>query len=285
MNGFGKTLAGSVILHAALLAAVAFVFASGAGRVFITPVYTVDLVSEGPRPARQASPPAPQKPEAAKAEPAPPEPAVPKATAQAAPKAQAAKSSKDALTIKKKPSVDEALKKIEKKVERRKDKALVASSIDDLKKKMEKERQSRDERVSSLREEIGSRAGAAKPREAPPALKPPASPAANAAGGAARADLEKKYPAFYGVIRDKVQENWIYPQGLKDNRISVIVSIKIARTGKLLDVAVEKSSGNQAFDSSLLNAVRKAAPFPPLPVDMEGSFLETGLRFCPGCEQ
>ena len=280
MNGFGKTLAGSVILHAALLAAVAFVFASGAGRVFITPVYTVDLVSEGPRPARQASPPAPQMPEAAKAEPAPPEPAVP----QAAPKAQAAKASKDALTIKKKPSVDEALKKIEKKVERRKDEALVASSIDDLKKKMEKERQSRDERVSSIREELGSRAGAAKPREAAPALKPPASPAANAPGGAARADLEKKYPAYFGIIKSYVDENWQYPMGV-NNSIEIIVSVKIARTGKLLDVSVEKSSGDKAFDASLLKAIKKAAPFPPLPVDMEGSFLETGLRFCPGCEQ
>lgn len=288
MNGFGKTLAGSVILHAALLAAVAFVFASGAGRVFITPVYTVDLVSEGPRPVRQASLPAPQKPEAAKAEPAPPEPAVqksaPQAAAQAAPKAQAAKSSKDALTIKKKPSVNEALKKIEKKVERRKDEALVASSIDDLKKKMEKERQSRDERVSSLRQEIGSRAASAKPREAAPALKPSASPAANAAGGAARADLEKKYPAYFGTIKSYVDENWQYPMGVNDS-IEIIVSVKIARTGKLLDVSVEKSSGDKAFDASLLKAIKKAAPFPPLPVDMEGSFLETGLRFCPGCEQ
>lgn len=277
MNGFGKTLAGSVILHAALLAAVALVFASGTSRVFISPVYTVDLVAQGPRPARQASP-APAA-EAVKEEPAP-QPVVPKAAAQAMPKAQAEKVSPDALTINKKPSVDEALKKIEKKVERRKDEALVASSIDDLKKKMEADRQSRDERVSKLREEISSRAASPK---ATPALKPQASTAQNPAGGSAKADLERKYPAYYGVIRDKVQDNWIYPEGLKDDKISVIVSIKIARTGKLLDVSVEKSSGDKAFDASLLKAVKKAAPFPPLPVDLEGSFLETGLRFCPGC--
>lgn len=271
MNGFGKTLAGSVILHAALLAAVALVFASGASRVFITPVYTVDLVAQGPRPG-----PAPIA-EAVKEEPAPPEPAVQKA----APRAEPVKVSPEAIKVKEKPSVDDALKKIEKKVERRKDEALVASSIDDLKKKIETERQSRNERVSKLKEEISSRS--ATPKAAAPALKPQASTAQNPAGGSAKADLERKYPAYYGVIRDKVQDNWIYPEGLKDGAISVIVSIKIARTGKLLDVSVEKSSGDQAFDASLLKAVKKAAPFPPLPVDMEGSFLETGLRFCPGC--
>jgi TonB family protein len=269
MNGFGKTLAGSVILHAALLAAAAFLFASGANRVFITPVYTVDLVAQGPRPG-----PAPSA-EAVKEEPAPAQPV------QATPKAEPVKVSPEALKVKEKPSVNDALKKIEKNVERRKDEALVASSIDDLKKKMEAARQARNERVSKLKEEIGSRA---TPKAASPS-RPQTSTAQNPAGGAAKADLERKYPAYYGVIRDKVQDSWIYPEGLKDDKISVIVSIKIARTGKLLDVSVEKSSGDQAFDASLLKAVKKAAPFPPLPVDLEGSFLETGLRFCPGCAQ
>jgi TolA protein len=203
------------------------------------------------------------------------------------PKAESSKASAEAVKIKAKakPSVDEALKKIEKKVERKQGEAMVASSIDDLKKKLETERQARGERVSRLKEEIGSRPATAKPQETRAALKPQSSAALNPAGGASKANLEAKYPAYYGVIRDKVQDNWIYPEGLKDNKISVIVSIKIARTGRLLDVSVEKSSGDPAFDSSLLKAVRKAAPFPPLPVDLEGSFLETGLRFCPGCVQ
>lgn len=271
MSGFGKTLAGSVILHAALIAVVALLYASGAGRVFITPVYTVDLVAQGPTPGQ------PPVAEAPKEEPAPAPPAP-----KAEPRTETRKVSPEPLKVREKPSVNDALKKIEKKVERRKDEALVASSIDDLKKKIEADRKSRDERVSKLREEISSRA-APKPAEAAPAVRPSARPPMNPAGGAARANLESRYPAYYGILRDKVQENWIYPEGLKDDRISVIVSIKIARTGKLLEVSVEKSSGDQAFDASLLKAVKKAAPFPPLPVDMEGSFLETGLRFCPGC--
>jgi TonB family protein len=277
MSGFGKTLAGSVILHAALIAAAALLYASGAGRVFITPIYTVDLVAPGPVPDPKAPAAEPEK-----IEPAPPD-AAPKTEPKAEPKPETQKVSPESLKVKEKPSVDDALKKIEKKVERRKDEALVSSSIEELKKKMEADRKSRDERVSKLRDEISSRATPKPAQTAPAAPKAPAVAPRNPAGGAARASLESKYPAYYGLLRDKVQENWIYPQGLKDATVSVIVSIKIARSGKLLDVAVEKSSGDKAFDESLLKAVKKAAPFPPLPVDMEGSYLETGLRFCPGC--
>lgn len=267
MNGFRKTLAGSVLFHAALLAAAALVY-SGANRVFITPVYTVDLVAPGKMPGNPLP-----VPEPAQTEPAKPEPPAPAAEPQ---KIEAVEAPKDTVKIKEKPSLEDALKTIKKKVEKRKDEALVASSIDDLKKKIEATRASK-ERVAKLREELAARANT----EAKAAPAPPVNPAAG--GGAARANLEERYSAYYGVLRDKVQENWIYPQGLKDNRISVIVSIKIERGGKLLEVSVEKSSGNRAFDDSLLKAIKKAAPFPPLPVDLEGSFLETGLRFCPGC--
>lgn len=278
MSGFGKTLAGSIILHAALLAAAAFVY-TGANRVFITPVYTVDLLSG---PAAQKAKAAPPAQDEARSEPAPP-PAAPveKPRAVEPKKAPPVEVSKDALKVKEKPPLEEALRKIEKRVEQRKNEALVDTSIDELKRKMEASRLSK-ERVSRLKEELASRA--ASPPAAP-AAKPAQAENSAPGAGAARPSLEERYSAYYGVLRDKVQENWIYPQGLKDNRISIIVSMKIARNGKLIEASVEKSSGNKAFDDSLLKAIKKAAPFPPLPTDLEGNFLETGLRFCPGCMQ
>lgn len=267
MNGFRKTLAGSVLFHAALLAAAALVY-SGGSRVFITPVYTVDLVAPGQMPGKQVPAPEPVP----TVEPGQPEPPAPAPQQKTDP----VEAPKDTVKVKEKPSLEDALKTIQRKVEKRQDKALIDSSIDDLRKKMEASKASR-ERVDKLREELAARANT----QAKAAPAEPMNPAAG--GGAARANLEEKYSAYYGVLRDKVQENWIYPQGLKDNKISVIVSIKIERSGKLLEVSVEKSSGNKAFDASLLTAIKKAAPFPPLPVDLEGSFLETGLRFCPGC--
>jgi outer membrane biosynthesis protein TonB len=40
-------------------------------------------------------------------------------------------------------------------------------------------------------------------------------------------------------------------------------------------------SGNQQFDTSVMNAVKKANPLPPLPDDFRESFLEIGIRFIP----
>jgi len=278
MSGFKKTLAGSVAVHAAALAAAALIFSSGADRVFITPVYTVDLVSQGPVRARQAqSAPAPE----------PPAPEPQRAPEQAPAKQPAAPAAPAAETVKikapapAKPSVDEALKKIEEKVDRRKDEKLVASSIDSLKKKLEAERLSRVDRVARLKEEIGSRASSTGSAQA---AKSSPDSGRSAGSEAPRVDLEKKYSAYYGTIKAQVNENWSHPVGVKDN-ISVIASIKIARDGRLLDVTVEESSGNRAFDDSLVKAVRKAAPFPPLPADLEVQLLDLGLRFCPDCAQ
>jgi TonB family protein len=80
-----------------------------------------------------------------------------------------------------------------------------------------------------------------------------------------------------------VQENWSYPEAYQRAGLSMIVSLRIARTGKLISVWVEERSGNPRFDSSLVNAVKKAAPFEPLPQGFDGAWLETGLRFCPEC--
>ncbi len=59
----------------------------------------------------------------------------------------------------------------------------------------------------------------------------------------------------------------------------VLVSVRIARDGVLIDSWIEKGSGNRLFDDSALKAVKKAAPFPPLPEAFDGDYLEIGFRF------
>lgn len=277
MQGFGKTLAGSAAFHAILFALAFFVFGTEQGRVFIAPVYTVDLV---PGPKAQA--PKPDTAPAAKKEPAP---VAKEAPAEPEP-AQKTPVSKSAPTvkIKEKPaSIDEAVKALSDKVQRRKDEEALTSSIEDIKKRVEAKKEA-SERLSQLREELSTREQKQAP--APEAAKKPSAQATTAARTpSAGGRIESKYPAYYGIIRDRVQQNWIYPPGTKDSRASVIISLKIARNGKILDASVEKSSGNTVFDESLLSAVWKASPFPPLPAEFEGNYLETGLRFCPGCQQ
>ena len=46
--------------------------------------------------------------------------------------------------------------------------------------------------------------------------------------------------------------------------------VTIARDGRLLDVAISRSSGYHDLDNAVLEVIRSQAPYPPLPSDMMG---------------
>lgn len=52
------------------------------------------------------------------------------------------------------------------------------------------------------------------------------------------------------------------------NRGVVLTRLDIARDGRLIDVVVLRSSGHPTFDHSVATAIRRSAPFPPLPPDL-----------------
>ena len=51
----------------------------------------------------------------------------------------------------------------------------------------------------------------------------------------------------------------------KSDGLKVTLRYNIARTGSVSFMRVEKTSGNQSFDDSAVQAVRRASPFPPPP--------------------
>lgn len=295
-KGLGKVLAGSLVLHLIVIAAAIFLYKAEPKR-FITPVITVDLVGSGARLSKEA-----EVKEPPQASPPAPEPSSPKSEAkkEAMPEKTAAKeAAKEKAFVKTKEpaSIDGALKRIKENVRKKEENTLVSSKIDEIKKKQEASSKELSSKLAELRKEIGTKG--LRPKEAPPKeAAPEARPYAKAAvqgvspghigprgNGLTGENLRTQYPAYYSIIHDRVQENWIYPEGFEYRNISVIVSIKIGRRGELLDISLEKSSGNARFDESLTNAVKKASPFPPLPEGLSGKFLETGLRFCPKCTE
>ena len=61
-------------------------------------------------------------------------------------------------------------------------------------------------------------------------------------------------------IRQQIQDNWNFPIGV-DKGLSVVVRVQTSADGNLSAMPqIVQSSGNQAFDNSLVAAVRKAAP-------------------------
>lgn len=282
-HGFWKSIAGSLAFHAIVISAALFVY-KGEPKVFFTPAYTVDLVGrpavpskkEEPRPKAPPQEELPQKEEPVKAESPRQEP--PPKEREIEKRSEPKKTGENTVKLRikeeaKKEDVSEALSRIKENVRKKDDQEALSSSIERIKKKKELEAKENAKKLDELRKRLLAREGSQKTQ--PPAASP-------GAPGPARTDMESKYPAYYGLIRDKVQANWTGLEEYGEN-ISVIVSIKIARNGQLVSSWVEKSSGNQRFDKSLLNAIKKASPFPPLPHEFDGDYLETGFRFCPNC--
>ncbi|MFQ5465696.1 MAG: TonB family protein [Thermodesulfobacteriota bacterium] len=280
---FYKVLVGSLAAHLAFFAFGLFIHAPGVRRTFFAPVYTVTLVE--PR--------APAKRPAARKK------AVKKAVKTRTKKTVTPrKRAKETVTVKKAKktpaaapaaparketvSLERALAGIKERVEKKEAEELVARRIEELKEKQARESEAVERSIEELKKSI---AAMGEPPSAPPApeVAEEAAPAAAPSGRITMENLKAEYPEYYRAIRDRVWENWIYPMDLGGKDVEVIIAIKIGRSGELLDREIEKSSGNRILDQSLVGAIMKAAPFPPLPEGMAGEYLDTGLRFCPGC--
>jgi len=63
-----------------------------------------------------------------------------------------------------------------------------------------------------------------------------------------------------------------------NQRGRVVTRVTIARDGGLIDVSLDSSSGRPALDAAELDAIRRAAPFPPVPANMPGDPVILVLR-------
>lgn len=93
-------------------------------------------------------------------------------------------------------------------------------------------------------------------------------------------ELSMRMKVYYTIIWSSIKEQWALPKGiLTDNNLEAIIDAKILRNGKLADWSFEKKSGNKYFDESVVKAIKKASPFPPLPEWLDDSMIELGIRF------
>ncbi len=91
---------------------------------------------------------------------------------------------------------------------------------------------------------------------------------------------------YQGIFSTMIQKKWVFNERLakldrNDKQIKVLVMIKILSNGELGDIWIETKSGNAFLDKSAVRAIKKAAPFPPLPKEFQRHTYEIGLRFSP----
>ena len=72
---------------------------------------------------------------------------------------------------------------------------------------------------------------------------------------------------YPGKVAGKLRRSWRFPRSLrgKASRGEVLVSFTVAANGSASGVRVARSSGSSDLDRAAMDAVRRAAPFPPIP--------------------
>lgn len=85
-------------------------------------------------------------------------------------------------------------------------------------------------------------------------------------------------PTWYiSLIQKKIKENWNVKDLLSD--LSAIVSFRIYREGKVENIVIEKSSGYEKFDNSIIEAIKKINHWPSFPENIKDRYLDIVIEF------
>jgi len=90
-----------------------------------------------------------------------------------------------------------------------------------------------------------------------------------------------RFNRYYTAVYSKIYNSWVLPGYGSKRQLEAVVNIRIAKNGKILSTSFEQRSSSAYFDRSVLRAIKKADPLPPLPVGFNEKYLELGIRFIP----
>lgn len=220
-----------------------------------------DPKPEPPKPVEPAKPepkpkPEPPKPEPVKPQPKPeppkPDPAKEKQELEKQKQAEKEKQVEKQKLLEKEQAKLEAAKEAARKAEQQKQEA------EKQKQEAEKKRKEQEEAQRKKQQDEAAR----KQREQAEKVALAKAMAAEEQAMAA-ANAQEAVTSYMALIQRAIQNNWSRPPTTR-NDMRVILSIQMLRTGEFVDVAVVKSSGNDAFDRSAVAAVKRTAQIPEL---------------------
>lgn len=87
---------------------------------------------------------------------------------------------------------------------------------------------------------------------------------------------------YFGLLNAVVKRNYDVSNTIDEaerRRLRATVVLRIGPTGELLGVELTKPSGNELFDSAVLGAVKKAAPYSAPPEHLRDSLKKAGIEF------
>jgi TonB family protein len=81
---------------------------------------------------------------------------------------------------------------------------------------------------------------------------------------------------YYNVIYREIKSAWVYTGNVEEDMMTIVL-INIDSSGNVRVLGIEKSSGNERFDKSVIRAIHKASPLRKPPFNIG----DVGLRFRP----
>ncbi len=89
-----------------------------------------------------------------------------------------------------------------------------------------------------------------------------------ASSGAGSPDGEQVATAlrvYYIAVTNAIRKQWNLPEYLKKQDLETVIVLVLRRDGRVMDLRVEKKSGQPLVDDTAVRAIRKAEPLPPFP--------------------
>ncbi|HWP34582.1 MAG TPA: TonB family protein, partial [Thermodesulfobacteriota bacterium] len=107
--------------------------------------------------------------------------------------------------------------------------------------------------------------------------------AAAVPSGPSAEELQVKFSEYYNLAAQQIRGYWLVPEWVRAHDVNVVVSVKVARDGRIVSITIERRSGNPGLDQSVERALEKArlARLPPLPEEFPGQEMEFGIIFNP----
>ena len=105
--------------------------------------------------------------------------------------------------------------------------------------------------------------------------------ASSAAGRPDGEQLTLALRVYQIALQNAIRNKWVVPQFLKNEPLEAIAVVTVRRDGKVLDLKLEKRSGQPLFDDLVARTIKKAEPLPPFPEIFSPQQAELELTFRP----
>jgi len=97
-------------------------------------------------------------------------------------------------------------------------------------------------------------------------------------GGAAIDNVSFDYPYWFVQTFPKIERNWRNPV-FANRPLKCIVYFQVIRSGRVIKIEIEESSGIDAYDRACMQAVKRCQNLPPLPKEFADEILGIHLEF------